>query len=151
MSAFYDFQLESIDGKTLPLDQFKGKKVLLVNVASQCGYTPQYEHLQAFHQKYGDQIKVIGIPANNFGGQEPGSNDEIAQFCQSNYGVNFQLSSKISVKGNDQHPLYKWLSESINQEPTWNFCKYFVDENGLVKEFFGSGVSPFDDPIVKYL
>ena len=151
MSAFYDFRLTSIDGKEIPFSDYKGKKVLIVNVASECGYTPQYEHLQAFHEKYGKEVVVLGVPANNFGGQEPGSNDQIASFCQQNYGVKFQMFGKISVVGNDQHPLYKWLEAEITQAPTWNFCKYLINENGTVEEFFPANISPFDEAILKYV
>lgn len=151
MSLFYDFQLESIDGKMIDFNAFKGKKVLVINVASACGYTPQYEHIQAFHIEYGNQFVVLGFPANNFGGQEPGSNQEIAQFCTQNYGVEFQMFSKISVVGPDQHPLYQYLSGELNQDPTWNFCKYLVDEHGEVLEFFLASVSPFDEGIMKYV
>lgn len=149
MASFYDFELLSIDGKKLVFDQFKGKKVLLVNVASACGYTPQYEHLQAFHEKYSDHITVVGVPANNFGAQEPGSDQQIQQFCQTNYGVTFPMLSKIEVVGAQQHPLYQWLEAEVNKAPTWNFCKYLVDEEGNVMDFFSSGVSPFDEPILK--
>jgi len=151
MSSIYDFELLTIDGKKTSLKEFKGKKLLIVNVASRCGYTPQYEHLQEFYAKYSDQFVVLGFPANNFGGQEPGSDQEIQKFCQMNYEVKFLMFSKISVVGADQHPLYQWLSQETKKEPGWNFCKYLVDENGEVKEFFTSGVSPFDEPILKYV
>ncbi|MFY7787913.1 MAG: glutathione peroxidase [Thermoflexibacteraceae bacterium] len=149
----HDFTLKTIDGKDVSLSAYKGKKILIVNVASQCGYTPQYEELQKFHEKYGDKVAVLGFPANNFGGQEPGSNEEIATFCKKNYGVSFQMFSKISVAGEDQHPLYKWLSTKAengwnDQAPRWNFCKYLVDENGKLLKYFGSGVKPFDNEIV---
>ncbi len=144
ISDFYGFQVKSLDGKNVDFSQYKGKKVLLVNTASECGYTHQYADLQQLHEKYGDQVVVLGFPANNFGGQEPGKNEEIASFCQKNYGVTFPLFEKISVVGADKHPLYVWLQQqSPNQEePNWNFCKYLVDEEGQVVGFFPSKVEP---------
>lgn len=145
--SFYDFKMKSIDGKTIEFSQFKGKKVVVLNTASECGYTPQYADWQKFHEQYGNKIVVIAFPANNFGGQEPGSNKEIATFCQKNYGVTFQIMEKISVVGADQHPLYQWLSKKElngwnNEAPSWNFCKYVINEDGKVTHFFKSGVKP---------
>ncbi len=146
--SFYDFSLKSLDGKeTIDFSKYKGKKVVVVNTASECGYTPQYADWQAFHKEHGDKIVVLGVPANNFGGQEPGSNKEIATFCQKNYGVTFQMLEKVSVVGSDQHPLFKWLSKKDlngwnDKEPTWNFCKYVINEKGEVSHFFASGVKP---------
>ncbi len=148
--SIYDFQMKSIDGQLIDLAQFKGKNLLIVNTASQCGATPQYADLQKLHEKYGDQVTILGFPANNFGGQEPGSNTEIAQFCEKNYGVTFQMFEKISVKGDDQSPLYAWLKEKTGEEPTWNFCKYLVKADGTVK-FFGTGVQPLDAQITTEL
>jgi len=150
--SIYDFSLKSIDGKTISLSEFKGKKMLLVNVASKCGYTPQYKDLEALHTKYKDKLVVIGFPANNFGGQEPGSNAEISTFCQKNYGVTFLMMEKISVKGDNMHPLYKWLSTKedngvCNDAPNWNFCKYLIDEKGTLIQFFKSGVNPLSEEI----
>ncbi|MDX5346839.1 MAG: glutathione peroxidase, partial [Hymenobacteraceae bacterium] len=127
-SDFYNFKMPLLDGTEVDFSKLKGKKVLLVNVASECGYTPQYKELQQLHEQYKDKVQVLGFPANNFGGQEPGSSDQIAEFCEKNYGVTFPVFEKISVKGDDQHPLYKWLSEQAGQEPTWNFNKYLLDE-----------------------
>jgi glutathione peroxidase len=135
--------MPAIDGKTIDFSQYKGKPVLIVNTASKCGNTPQYADLQKLHEQYGDKVIILGFPANNFGGQEPGSNIQIAEFCQQNYGVSFQMFEKISVKGDDQHELYKWLKEKTGQEPTWNFCKYLVKPDGTVK-FFSSKVKPLD-------
>ncbi len=154
MKTLHDFTVQSIDGKEFSLAQLKGKKVLVVNVASACGYTPQYADLQKLSEKYASKLVVIGFPANNFGGQEPGSNDEIAQFCKKNYGVSFPMFEKISVKGNDMHPLYKWLSSKSengwnDQAPTWNFCKYLVSENGELLKYFGSNVKPMDEELLK--
>ena len=108
--SFYDFKMKSIDGEVIDFSQYKGKKVMLVNVASKCGYTPQYADLQMLHEKHGDKIVILGFPANNFGAQEPGTNDEIASFCEKNYGVEFQMFEKISVKGDDMHPIYQFYS-----------------------------------------
>lgn len=138
---FYDFKLNSLEGKEIDFSQYKGKTVLVVNTASKCGNTPQYADLQKLHEKYKDKVVILGFPANNFGAQEPGTNMEIAEFCQKNYGVSFQMFEKISVKGTDQHPLYGWLKEKTGQEPTWNFCKYVVKPDGTVK-FFNSKVQP---------
>ena len=148
MNAFYDFKLKSLDGSEIDFSTFKGKKVLVVNTASECGYTPQYADLQALHEKYGDRITVLAFPANNFGAQEPGSNAEIAAFCKKNYGVTFTVFEKISVKGNDQHPLYQWLARETGKELSWNFCKYVIDETGKPVEFFSSSISPFDSEIL---
>jgi len=154
--SFYDFKLKDIDGNDVDFNQYKGKKVLVVNVASKCGYTPQYAELQELNEKYGDQIAILGFPANNFGGQEPGSNEDIKQFCTENYGVTFQMFDKISVKGVDKHPLYRWLSDKDlngwnDKEPSWNFCKYFIDENGQLKKFFPSSVKPMDEEIISLI
>lgn len=151
--SFYDFKMKDIDGNEVDFNQFKGKKVLVVNVASKCGYTPQYGELQELNEKYGDQIAILGFPANNFGGQEPGTIEDIKQFCTENYGVTFQMFDKISVKGVDKHPLYRWLSDKDlngwnDKEPSWNFCKYFINETGELKKFFPSSVKPMDDEIV---
>jgi glutathione peroxidase len=150
VASLYDFKMNSIDGKTIDFSQYKGKSVLLVNVASKCGNTPQYGDLQKLHEQYGSKVTILGFPANNFGGQEPGSNEEILGFCQKNYGVTFQMFEKISVKGADQHPLYAWLKQKTGEEPTWNFCKYLVKPDGTVK-FFNSKVKPFDPQIVNEL
>ena len=142
-SSIYDFKINSLDGKLIDFSQYKGKTLLIVNTASECGYTPQYADLQKLHEQYGQTVTILGFPANNFGGQEPGSNDQIASFCKKNYGVTFQMFEKVSVKGEDQHPLYQWLKEKSGSEPTWNFCKYLVKPDGTVK-FFSSKVKPLD-------
>lgn len=149
--TLYDFKLKNLlDGSDLDLKKYKGKKVVLVNVASECGNTPQYADLQKFYEAHKDKVVVLGIPANEFGAQEPGSNKEISAFCKKNYGVTFPMAEKIVVKGENKAPLYKWLSDkSLNgwndKEPTWNFCKYVVNEEGQLTHFFGSKVLP-DDP-----
>lgn len=148
--TIYDFKIQSIDGKEIDFAQYKGKTLLIVNTASECGYTPQYADLQELHEKFGSKITILGFPANNFGGQEPGTNVQIASFCKKNYGVTFQMFEKISVKGSDQHPLYKFLKEKSGKEPSWNFCKYLVKPDGTVK-FFASGVNPGDEAILNEL
>jgi len=148
--SLYDFKLNSIDGKMIDFSQYKGKTLLIVNTASKCGYTPQYADLQKLHEQYGSKVTILGFPANNFGSQEPGTNEEIKGFCTKNYGVTFQMFEKISVKGSDQHPLYAWLKEKTGEEPTWNFCKYLVKPDGTVK-FFSSKVKPLDPQIVSEL
>jgi glutathione peroxidase len=155
-TSFYDFKLKAIDGKEIDFSTFKGKKVLIVNTASECGYTPQYAGLQELHEKYGDKVRIIGFPANNFGGQEPGTNTEIQGFCQKNYGVTFQMMEKISVKGSDASPLYTWLSSKDlngwnNDAPNWNFCKYLIDENGKLLKFYTSAVKPMSEEITSVL
>lgn len=139
--SLYDFKINSLEGKSVDFSQFKGKTLLIVNTASECGYTPQYADLQEVHKQHGGKLTILGFPANNFGGQEPGTNGQIATFCQKNYGVTFQMFEKISVKGNDQHPLYAWLEEKTGKEPTWNFCKYLVRPDGTVT-FYPSKVKP---------
>ena len=152
----YDFKLKTIDGQEISLSKYKGKKILLVNVASECGYTPQYKNLQDLHEKFGNKVIVIGIPANNFGGQEPGTNSEIKTFCSKNYGVSFLMMDKISVIGTDTHPLYEWLSNKTkngvsSDAPTWNFCKYLIDENGKIIKFFSSKTDPLSKDIISLL
>lgn len=155
-TSIYDISINNIDEQPTNLSAYKGKKILIVNVASECGYTPQYADLQKLQEQHSGKITVLGFPANNFGGQEPGSNKEIAKFCQKNFGVSFPMFEKISVKGSDKHPLFKWLSDkSLNgwndQEPSWNFCKYLVDENGQLLKFFPSRVNPTSDEITSLL
>lgn len=155
-SNIYDIPLKTITGKEASLGTYKGKKILIVNVASECGFTAQYEDLQKFHEQYKDKVVVLGFPANNFGGQEPGSEEEIHAFCKKNFGVTFPLFSKMEVVGDDQHPLYQWLSSKDQNgwnedQPTWNFCKYLIDENGQLMSFYASAVKPFDEKIVSKL
>lgn len=146
-TSVYDFKMNSIDGKLIDFSAYKGKTLLIVNVASKCGFTPQYKDLQQLHESYGGKVTILGFPANDFGSQEPGSNTEIAEFCQKNYGVDFQMFEKIVVTGKDAHPLYKFLKEKTGKEPSWNFCKYLVKPDGTV-QFFPSKVSPLDKEIV---
>lgn len=149
-SDFYTFKMASLDGKEIDFSKYKGKKVLLVNTASECGYTPQYADLQKLHEAHGNDVVILGFPANNFGGQEPGSSEDIASFCQKNYGVSFQMFDKISVQGDDKHPLYTWLTQNApnQEEPNWNFCKYLVDENGKVMAFYPSKTKPMGEEIL---
>ena len=154
-SSIYDFKMEPLyGGELIDFSQYKGKKILIVNTASECGYTPQYKPLQELHEKHGDKVVVLGFPANNFGKQEPGSNKEIGEFCKLNYGVTFQMFEKISVKGEDMHPLYKWLSQKEengwnDEAPNWNFCKYLISENGELLKFYGSSIDPMGKEILK--
>ena len=149
--TIYEFKMKALDGKEVNFADFKGKKLLIVNTASKCGKTPQYADLQKLHEQHGEQVKVLGFPANNFLWQEPGSSVEIAEFCERNYGVTFQMFEKISVKGSDQHPLYQWLEAKTGQRPDWNFGKYVVEEDGKTVAFFKSGVTVFEAPILQKL
>jgi len=154
---FYDLSILALDGKTtLNFADFKGKKVLCVNTASECGYTYQYEGLEELNKKYGDKVVVIGFPCNQFGGQEPGAPEEIETFCKKNYGVSFTLTEKIDVKGDNQHPVYQWLTQkSLNgvddYKIKWNFNKFMIDENGKLIAYFESGVKPMDEQITSLL
>ena len=155
-SNFYDLKAITIDGQEISFEQFKGKKVLIVNVASKCGYTYQYEGLQKLHELYGNKVAILGFPANDFLFQERGSNEEIAEFCESNYGVTFQMFEKITTKGKKQSPVYHWLSnKELNgwndQKPSWNFCKYIIDEDGKLVGFFDSKVKPLSEEIVSLI
>jgi glutathione peroxidase len=152
-SGIYSFTLNSIDGKPAPLADYKGKVVLMVNVASQCGYTPQYTALEAIYEKYKDQgFVILGFPANNFGAQEPGTNEEIKTFCTRKYSVTFPMYSKISVKGADQSPLYAYLTKDtgagITGEIKWNFTKFLVDRNGKVVQRFEPAVTPDSKEVI---
>lgn len=147
VASIYDFKINSLEGEVIDFSQYKGKTLLIVNTASQCGFTPQYKELEQLHETHGDKVIILGFPANNFGAQEPGSNIQIAEFCQKNFGVKFQMFEKVSVKGDDQHPLYAYLKEKTGQEPSWNFCKYVVKPDGTVK-FFPSKVKPMDKEII---
>lgn len=151
--SVYDFKFKTLQGEEINLNEFKGRKILLVNVASECGFTPQYKELQQLYDQYGGKVVVIGFPANDFGGQEPGSNEEIATFCERNYGVTFPVAEKIAVTGANQHPLYKYLSSKTlngvtDETPSWNFCKYLIDERGKVVQFFPSKISPLSSEVI---
>lgn len=154
-SSVYDFKLTNIDGQAFSLAQYKGKKVLVVNTASKCGYTPQYAELQKLAEMYKDKVVVVGFPANNFGQQEPGTATEIKSFCSARYGVTFPLSEKVSVKGDDICPLFKYLTTAPNPDFTgdikWNFEKFLIDENGKLVHRFRSQVTPLSPELTKYL
>jgi glutathione peroxidase len=153
--SVYDFKLKNIDGKSFDLSKYKGKKILIVNTASGCGYTPQYKDLQALSEKYKDKLVVVGFPANNFGGQEPGSNQIIKEFCTKTFAVTFPMSQKISVKGDDIDPLFKYLTSAPNPDFTgdiqWNFEKFLIDENGKLIHRFRSATTPMSADITRYL
>lgn len=156
-TSIYDFKVAGLDGKEIDFAKFKGKKVLVVNTASECGYTPQYADLQKLYDKYKNKLVIVGFPANNFGGQEPGSNEEINSFCKKNYGVTFPMAAKVSVKGDDAAPLFKYLTEEAkkmgNPDPVvkWNFTKFLIDENGKLVKVFPSKVAPMSEEITIHL
>lgn len=151
--SIYNIKIMQLDEKTsLDLSQYKGKKILFVNTASECGFTPQYEDLQKLQNKYAEKLVIIGSPCNQFGGQEPGSSDQIATFCKKNFGVTFMLTQKIDVKGESQHPLYQWLTNKtkngvLDSEVKWNFNKFLVDENGKLLAYFASTTGPMSSNI----
>ncbi len=147
--SIYDYKMETLGGKEIDFETYKGKQLLIVNTASKCGFTPQYEDLEHLHKQHGDKVEVLGFPANNFLWQEPGGSEEIATFCQKNYGVTFQMFKKISVKGKDTHPLYRWLEGKAGKIPSWNFCKYLVSSDGTEVKFFPSTVKPLDSEIME--
>ncbi|WP_239021974.1 glutathione peroxidase [Pontimicrobium aquaticum] len=152
----YDIKINSLQGKPVHFSDFKGKYILFVNVASKCGFTPQYKELQKLHDTYKNKLLVIGVPCNQFGSQEPGSAFEIQEFCEVNYGVNFLITEKIDVKGSAQHPLYKWLTDkSLNgfksSSVKWNFQKYLVNPKGNLVDYFYSTTKPLSKKITKYL
>ncbi|MFZ4928705.1 glutathione peroxidase [Chryseobacterium sp. Mn2064] len=154
--TIYDFTVEGLDGKEINFADFKGKKILIVNTASECGFTPQYADLEKVYEEYKDKLVVIGFPANNFGGQEPGTNTEIGKFCQKNYGVTFPMAAKVSVKGDDTAPIFKFLTEQElngvkNTTILWNFTKFLVDENGKLIDSYVSTTKPTSNAITKYL
>lgn len=152
----YDFKVEALDGGVINFADFKGKKILIVNTASKCGYTSQYEGLETLYKKYKEKLVVVGFPANNFAWQEPGSNAEISEFCKKNYGVSFPMAAKISVKGDEIAPIYSWLcnkSENgvLDARIKWNFNKFLLDENGKIIEKFDSGTDPMSKEIISKL
>lgn len=154
--SIHSFKVEALDGSTIDFSQFKGKKILVVNTASECGFTPQYADLEKLYETYKDKLVIVGFPANNFGGQEPGSNKEISTFCQKNYGVTFPMAAKISVKGDDIAPIYKFLTDKKengvkNTTILWNFTKILLDEKGFVIDSFISTTKPMSESITKYL
>lgn len=153
IKSIYDFKIKSINGGIIDLSQYKGKKILIVNTASHCGYTPQYKPLEELFQKNKDKLVVIGIPSNDFGLQEPGSSSEIEQFCTVNYGVTFPLAAKVKVTGSKKHPLYIWLTEKKHNHHSdskvkWNFQKYLIDESGNLTHVFDPKINPMDQSIL---
>jgi len=151
--SIYDFKVAGLEGGTIDFSQFRGKKILIVNTASKCGFTPQYAELEKLYETYKDQLVIVGFPANNFLFQEPKGNKEIAEFCQKNYGVTFPMAAKISVKGKDMAPIYQWLTRKEynqfgNTSVSWNFQKYLIDEQGKLVAVFPPKVKPLSDEIV---
>ena len=154
-TTVYDFKVQDINGRGMDLSAYKGKKILIVNTASKCGYTPQYTELEMLYTRYHDKLVIIGFPANNFGKQEPGTNKEIAEFCTNSFHVNFPMASKVSVKGDDIDPLFQWLITQPNPDFTggikWNFEKFLIDENGKLIRRYRSNIIPMDSSIVNQL
>lgn len=156
ISNIYDISIKKLNGEKLDLSKYKGKKLLIVNVASKCGYTKQYEGLQKLYDLKKGDLEIIGVPCNQFMGQEPGTADEIQSFCKKNYGVTFQLTEKVNVKGDNQHPLYSWLTKksmngSEDSKVSWNFQKYLIDENGKLVAIFKPGVEPMSQELLSKL
>ncbi len=150
--SIFDFELTYLDGKPIDWADFKGKKILLVNTASRCGLTPQYQDLEELYEVYKkDNFVVIGVPSNDFAGQEPGTSEEIATFCSSTYGVTFPMTEKISVKSENRHPLYQYLTEATNDEVSWNFHKFLINEKGEVVKSLGAQTLPFSEEIVNWI
>lgn len=155
-SSIYDFKVDGLTGGTIDLSSFKGKKIMIVNTASQCGNTPQYADLEKLYEKYKDKLVIIGFPANNFGAQEPGTNTEIKEFCTKNYGVTFPMAAKVSVKGDDIAPIFKYLTNEAKKlgfdDPIkWNFTKFLLDENGRLITVIHNRTNPMSPDVLKYL
>tara|TARA_B100000579_G_scaffold361485_1_gene319203 strand:- start:7 stop:588 length:582 start_codon:yes stop_codon:yes gene_type:complete len=153
-STIFNYKLKNIYGDVITLDKFKGKKILIVNVASHCGYTSQYNDLQKLQDRYKDKLQVIAFPCNDFGFQEPGTSKQIAEFCEVNYNIKFPIMEKINIRRSPTHPLYEWLSNSElngwnDSKPKWNFYKYLIDENGKLINLFNSGTSPLSTHITE--
>jgi glutathione peroxidase len=156
VKSIYEFKVPGLDGKTINFKKFKGKKIMIVNTASKCGNTPQYADLEKLYEQYKDKLVIIGFPANNFGKQEPGSNDEIGEFCKKNYGVTFPMAEKVSVKGDDIHPLFQYLVDEaakmgIEDPIKWNFTKFLLDEHGKLIAVIHNKVNPMSEEVTKYL
>jgi len=150
--SFYDITAKSIDGEEIKMSEYKGKKILIVNVASECGYTPQYKGMQKLYDTYKDKLVILGFPANDFGKQEPGTNEAIKKFCEKEYNVTFPMFEKISVKGEAMHPLYKWLTTPAengwnDKAPNWNFCKFLIDEKGGLLKYYSFAIEPLSEEI----
>jgi len=154
--SIHSFTVKSIDGKDIKMSSFKGKKILIVNTASKCGYTPQYESLEKVYEQYKDKLVIIGFPCNQFGGQEPGSNEEIVEFCKKNYGVTFPLADKVDVKGTNTAAIYQWLTQKskngvLDASISWNFNKFLLDENGKMIAYYPSNITPDNQAILSHL
>ncbi|WP_445956960.1 glutathione peroxidase [Yeosuana sp.] len=154
--SIYNIKINSLDGKPVDLSVYKGKYILFVNVASKCGFTGQYEDLQKLYDTHKENLMIIGVPCNQFGGQEPGTASEIEQFCSLNYGVSFLMTEKVDVKGKNQHPLYQWLTSEAkngktNSSVKWNFQKYLIDRSGNLIDYYFSITNPLSDKIIKHL
>ena len=152
-TSLYDQKIKLLNNNEISLSQFKGKKLLIVNVASNCGYTKQYEDLQTLYKTYSDKIEILGFPCNDFGSQEPGTASEIESFCRINYGVSFTITEKIQIKGKNIHPVYDWLTNKTangwnSTKPSWNFSKYLIDEEGNLIKYYRSGVNPMSDELI---
>jgi len=155
-ASIYNFKVEGLEGGAIDFSKFKGKKIMIVNTASKCGNTPQYAELEELYEKYKDKLVIVGFPANNFGQQEPGTNDEIKAFCTKNYGVTFPMAAKVSVKGDDIAPIYKYLTDEAKklgfEDPIkWNFTKFLVDENGKLITVIHNKTKPMSEEVLKYL
>ena len=155
-TSIYDFKVAGLDGNPIDMSKFKGKKILIVNTASKCGLTPQYEGLEKLYEMYKDKLVIVGFPANNFKEQEPGSKEEIAEFCKKNYGVTFPMADKVSVKGDDIAPIFKWLVDEAAKKGftdpiSWNFTKFLVDEKGQLITVFTPKTTPMSEEVLKYL
>jgi len=153
ITSIYDHKVKLLNNEEIDWDDYRGKKILIVNVASNCGYTNQYNDLQELYETHGDVVEIIAFPCNDFGSEEPGSSSEIENFCRVNYGVTFSITEKINIKGQDMHPVYKWLTDKSangwnSSKPSWNFCKYLIDEKGNLQKYYRSGVNPMSDEII---
>ncbi len=154
--SIYDYSIEGLKGGTIDLSQYKGKKLLIVNTASKCGMTPQYQQLQELYEHFGDDMEIIGCPSNDFGNQEPGDEEDIASFCEENYGVTFPMTKKIKVQGKDRHPLYQWLTNKAynrkqDSQVQWNFQKFLIDEEGQLVKVFPPSVDPVSEEVIDTL
>ena len=155
-NSIYDFKVEGLEGSSIDFSKFKGKKIMIVNTASKCGNTPQYAELEELYEKYKDKLVIVGFPANNFGGQEPGTNSEIKEFCSQNYGVSFPMAAKVSVKGDDIAPIFQYMVGEAKklgfEDPIkWNFTKFLVDENGKLITVIHNKTKPMSEEVLKYL
>jgi glutathione peroxidase len=153
MASIYQFKVEGIDGGEIRFEDFKGKKIMVVNVASECGYTPQYQQLEELFKEFKNKLMIIGFPSNDFGGQEPGTNAEIKTFCTLNYDISFPLGAKVKI---NEHPVYQWLTNKslngkLDSQVAWNFQKYLIDENGQLVTFYPSSIDPLDEKIIDWI